>query len=91
MVLKGERGRVRELWDRGERTDVVVGGGFLAEREVVRAGAAVVVVVVLARLVFFCTGRESLSWGSVVASVAIWISLLPRFLPRGEGTAICWA
>lgn len=76
--LMGERGSVRELWDRGERTDAV-----LVEREVGR----VVPLVVLAgaafpRLVFLLTGKVSCStWFSL--SDAIWISELIRFRPLG--------
>jgi hypothetical protein len=54
VSLIGERGRVRELWDLGERTLV---GAFLAVREAARD--AVVVVPTFVRLGFLGLERWS--------------------------------
>ena len=78
--MKGERGRVRELWDLGERT--VEGRRFL--RDAVRVALVlavkdVVVVVVLVRFLGFARsccwdGRACEGWFSLSAasSVEIW-------------------
>ena len=58
-VLKGERGRVRELWDLGERIVEVEGAGPLRETVRVAFVFATVVVAVLAR--FLGLGR-SCAW-----------------------------
>ena len=85
--LIGERGRVRELWDRGERTDAV-----LAEQEAWRAAPLVALTgAAFARFVFLMTGMLSCStWFSL--SDAIWISELIRFRPlKGESCGACRA
>jgi hypothetical protein len=69
----GDRGRVRELWERGERTEF----SFVVF-DAVRCGT-----VGLARLLFFMTGRVSgppILWFSL--SDVICMSELLRFLVR---------
>lgn len=78
--LTGERGSVRELWDRGDSTEM----GF-AVREAVRVGAAA-----LARLLFFATGSVSAApVASFSLSEAIRMSELLRFLPRVAAAGAC--
>ena len=79
--MNGERGRVRELWDLGERT--VEGGRFL--RDAVRVAlvlAVTVVVVVVVVLVRFLGFARSCCWDggacegwfslSAASSVEMW-------------------
>ena len=77
--LRGERGRVRLLWERGERTLLFCLVRDTA-REVVRDGA--VVVVVFVPRVFLAIGRLSGTDSSESLSEAIWIADDLRFLPR---------
>jgi hypothetical protein len=82
MSLIGERGRVRELWDFGERT---LPGLFLVVREATRDP---VVVAVLFRLGFFGLQSGSGWWtaGSFSLSDRMAISELRLFVPfSGDG------
>jgi hypothetical protein len=84
MSLIGERGRVRELWDFGERT---LPGLFLVVREATRGP---VVVAVLFRLGFFGLQSGSGWWtaGSFSLSDRMAISELRPFVPFiGDGWA----
>ena len=78
MSFVGERGRVRLLCERGERTFLFCFARDTA-REVVRDGA---VVVVFVPRVFLATGRLSETDGSESLSEAIWMADDLRFLPR---------
>lgn len=83
--MTGERGSVRELCERGDRTDVVVVCFPLPVRE---AGRVAVVASVLPRVGFFET--RSVSAVSFSLSEAICMSELFRFFPRAAAAVWDW-